>query len=53
MGTALTEAQIELLWRMADKPVLFQADRLHPTSSAQPIILNNIWPHLAALMKKQ
>lgn len=38
---------------VADKPALFQADRLHPTSNAQPLILNNIWPHLAALMKKQ
>lgn len=42
-----------MLEGVADKPSLFQADRLHPTSAAQPIILNNIWPHLAALMKKQ
>jgi len=42
-----------MLEGVADKPALFQADRLHPTSPAQPIILNNIWPHLAALMKKQ
>ena len=42
-----------MLEGVAEKPALFQADRLHPTSAAQPIILNNIWPHLAALMKKQ
>lgn len=38
---------------VADKPGLFQADRLHPTAAAQPLILNNIWPQLSALMKKQ
>jgi acyl-CoA thioesterase-1 len=42
-----------MLEGVAEKPALFQADRLHPTAAAQPIILNNIWPHLAALMKKQ
>jgi acyl-CoA thioesterase-1 len=42
-----------MLEGVAEKPALFQADRLHPTSNAQPIILNNIWPHLAALVKKQ
>ncbi|WP_229440630.1 arylesterase [Massilia sp. BSC265] len=42
-----------MLEGVAEKPALFQADRLHPTSAAQPIILNNIWPHLAALLKKQ
>lgn len=42
-----------MLEGVADKPALFQADRLHPTSNAQPLILNNIWPQLAALMKKQ
>jgi acyl-CoA thioesterase-1 len=41
-----------MLEGVAEKPALFQADRLHPTAAAQPLILNNIWPHLAALMKK-
>lgn len=29
----------------------FQADRTHPLASAHPTILNNIWPHLAPLLK--
>jgi acyl-CoA thioesterase-1 len=29
----------------------FQADRLHPLASAHPIILNNIWPQFAPLIK--
>jgi acyl-CoA thioesterase-1 len=37
---------------MADKPELFQADRIHPTAEAQPTILNNIWPHLKSLLAK-
>ena len=30
---------------------LFQADRLHPTAQAHPIILANIWPRLLPLIK--
>ena len=30
----------------ADAAKLFQADRIHPTEAAHPIILNNIWPEL-------
>jgi acyl-CoA thioesterase-1 len=37
---------------IADKPQLFQSDRIHPTSEAQPVILNNIWPHLKPLLLK-
>ncbi|MFB9240429.1 arylesterase [Massilia antarctica] len=35
---------------VADKPALFQADRLHPNAQAHPIILANIWPQLLALV---
>lgn len=31
---------------------LMQADGIHPTAQAQPILLNNIWPALSALLKK-
>lgn len=31
---------------------LFQADRIHPTAAAHPIILGNIWPALSQLLKK-
>lgn len=40
-----------LLEGVADKPSLFQADRLHPTAAAHPIILANIWPQFSALVK--
>jgi len=41
-----------MLEGVADKPALFQQDRLHPTANAHPIILNNIWPTFQALVKK-
>jgi acyl-CoA thioesterase-1 len=28
----------------------FQEDHLHPTAAAQPLILNNVWPHLLPLL---
>lgn len=37
---------------VADKPSLFQQDRMHPLAAAHPIILNNIWPQFAPLVKK-
>jgi acyl-CoA thioesterase-1 len=36
---------------LADRAELFQADRIHPTSEAQPFMLNNIWPKLKAMLK--
>jgi acyl-CoA thioesterase-1 len=30
----------------------FQADRMHPLATAHPIILNNIWPQFAPLVKR-
>ena len=35
----------------ADAAKLFQADRIHPTEAAHPIILNNIWPELQKQLK--
>ena len=49
-GSALVPFMLE---GVADKPALFQQDRLHPTAAAHPIILNNIWPQFAPLLKKQ
>ncbi|MES2126932.1 MAG: arylesterase [Pseudomonadota bacterium] len=40
-----------MLEGVADKPALFQADRLHPTAAAHPTILANIWPPLSNLVK--
>ncbi len=40
-----------MLEGVADKPELFQPDRLHPLASAHPIILANIWPTLQKSLK--
>lgn len=39
-----------LLKGVAEHDELMQADRLHPTASAQQLILDNIWPKLAPLL---
>ncbi|WP_202424278.1 arylesterase [Duganella levis] len=36
---------------IADKPQLFQPDRLHPLAEAHPTILANIWPTLQKTIK--
>lgn len=41
-----------LLEGFADRRELFQADNLHPTAQAQPLILENIWRPLRALLKR-
>lgn len=50
------EAKIALvpfiLKGIADKPQLFQADRIHPTTEAQSIMLDNIWPYIKPLLVK-
>jgi len=33
------------------RPEWFQSDRLHPTSAAQPTLLDNVWPRLKPLLK--
>jgi acyl-CoA thioesterase I len=43
-----------MLKGVADAPnaeALFQADRIHPTQEAHPIILATIWPELGKLLK--
>ncbi|MDB5888221.1 MAG: arylesterase [Rhodocyclales bacterium] len=37
---------------MAGHRELFQADGLHPVASAQPRLLENVWPQLRTLLKK-
>ncbi len=39
-----------LLEGMATDPAMFQADRIHPTAQAQPILLDNVWPVLQPLL---
>lgn len=44
-----------LLAGIADAPdaaELFQADRIHPIASAQPRMLDNVWPQLRKLLPK-
>lgn len=41
-----------MLEGVAEKPSLFQQDRLHPLAEAHPIILANIWPQFSALIKQ-
>ncbi|HEY6773894.1 MAG TPA: arylesterase [Oxalicibacterium sp.] len=40
-----------MLKGVAEKPELFQADRIHPNETAHPIILDNIWPYLKPLLR--
>ncbi len=37
---------------VANKPELFQADRIHLLAAAHPALLDNVWPHLQNLLKK-
>jgi len=35
---------------IGDRAELFQADRIHPTEQAQPMMLDNVWPALSKLL---
>lgn len=39
-----------LLDGFADRLEYFQPDRIHPNERAQPLMLDNVWPHLAPLL---
>ena len=43
----------DLLDGFGEKLELFQADRIHPTESAQPAVLKNVWTKLAPLLGKK
>lgn len=40
-----------LLEGVAGNPKLIQADGLHPNARAQPLVLDNVWPALAPLLR--
>ena len=40
-----------LLEDVVEKPDLFQADRIHPSAEAQPLILERVWTKLRPLLK--
>lgn len=39
-----------LLDGFAERLEYFQADRIHPNEKAQPLMLDNVWPHLKPLL---
>jgi acyl-CoA thioesterase-1 len=41
-----------LLDGVAERRELFQADQIHPTAAAQPLVLETVWKGLAPLLKK-
>jgi len=40
-----------LLEGFGDNSDMFQPDRIHPVAAAQPLMLDNVWPHLLRLLK--
>lgn len=40
-----------LLEGIGDSDRLFQADRIHPTAEAQPVMLENVWKHLRPMLQ--
>ncbi|HET9653664.1 MAG TPA: arylesterase [Usitatibacter sp.] len=42
-----------LLQGVVDRPDLFQADQLHPTAAAQPVIVDNVWPVVEPLLRRK
>lgn len=50
MSTALVPAFLKGVADTANPTELFQADRIHPTAQAQPIMLANVWPVLQTLL---
>ncbi|WP_394781522.1 arylesterase [Undibacterium sp.] len=48
-----TELVPFLLEGVADKPELFQADRIHMLAQAHPRILDNVWLHLQPLLQNK
>ncbi len=38
--------------KVASTPALFQADRIHPTAEAQPLMLDSVWPYLKPILRK-
>lgn len=41
-----------LLAGVAERQDLMQADRIHPNERGQPVLLDNVWPHLLPLLRR-
>lgn len=44
---------VPFLLRGLDSRDYYQADQVHPTAAAQPIMLDNVWPVIEPLLKKK
>jgi acyl-CoA thioesterase I len=40
-----------ILEQVALEPELMQADGIHPTAEAQPLLLDTVWPYLADVLQ--
>ena len=53
-GTLSSELHVPLvpflLAGIENKPAMFQADQIHPTQQAQPVLLDNVWPAVKPLL---
>jgi len=50
-GTALLPFMLKGVADVPQAESLFQPDRIHPNASAQPVLLDNVWPVLKPLLK--
>jgi acyl-CoA thioesterase-1 len=50
-GAALVPFLLKGVADVADAESMFQADRIHPKEAAHPVMLANVWPVLAPLLK--
>jgi acyl-CoA thioesterase-1 len=51
-GTALVPFLLRGVADGPDATALFQADRIHPTEAAHPLMLDNVWPVLKPLLAR-
>ncbi|PMS34945.1 arylesterase [Trinickia symbiotica] len=55
-GTLAKEFNVRLvpflLAGIENKPEMFQADQMHPNQQAQTVLLDNVWPALAPLLRR-
>lgn len=53
LARELNTALVPFLFaKMGDQPSMFQADRIHPSESAQPLILQTVYPQLKPLLTR-
>ena len=50
-GAALVPFFLEGVANAANADTMFQADRIHPVAAAHPLMLGNVWPVLAPLLR--